>query len=492
MMNLWFFCSLLCVVSASIHIAPQETALVIGFEKLYDISLLANTLSDQGIDSVLIIPTSSENIYDHLIEVEVIKLNVTSSKDAKKEEKALDACEALITNKDILNKVKVIQPTFTIFPALRHDGCLLPWTRFIGSIPIIWAEGHEEEYYAIEKLRMAIPIRTESFVDRFWSHIQVRAIISHAENHYVNAALKLTKKYLSSLQHFSLHELYSDVELFLWGSDHVLRSEFATLSHRLVEIGCHHCRGIQPLPPILQKELVEYRLGTIVVTLDKQFRELVENLAHRLPQGRDGQALVWKTKDVKLNNKAPENMFIHSDVDRQDLIGYARSRVLLSHCGDTEFLEAAFHGTPIVCIPRNPPEKQNAMRAIKLGVSESLNDDFSIDKVYNIVNLIHESASFREAARSVSLAIRDRPMPASDRVKFWLDYVVRNKDNAMNFELSEKDVIKTFAEDVQFFYGLFIGAGFGALFALTTVLTWYYQNKSTKQFSKIKGKKFSR
>ncbi|KAK0167975.1 hypothetical protein PV327_001821 [Microctonus hyperodae] len=493
MIKAWIFCVLICTVSASTFISPQQTALVIGFEKLYDISLLANTLSDQGIDSILIIPSTIEDIYEHLIEVEVITLNITNAKNAKKEEKALNACEALITNKKILKKIKEIQPTFTIFPALRHDGCLLPWARYINSIPVIWAQGQEEEYYAIENLRMAIPIQTNNFLDRFWSHIQFRAVVSHAENNYVMSALKLTRKYLNNLEETSLDKFYSDVELLLWGYDHVLRSDFATLTQRLVEVGCHHCRGIQPLPTTLQKDLVEYRLGTIVVTLDKEHKEIMEQLANRLPQGRQGQAVAWKSKEVKFTDKKTENIFIDSNVDRQDLIGNPRSRVLLSHCGDTEFLEAAYHGTPVICFPRNSEEKKNAARGIELGFSVSLNDNYSIDSIYQTVNLIHESSIYREAARRVSLAIRDRPVPASDRMVFWLSFIARNRENAIDFSRLNKDVtIKTLAEDVQLLYGIFIGTAFGALFATTTALTWYYQNKSNKHFVRAKGKKFSR
>lgn len=75
------------------------------------------------------------------------------------------------------------------------------------------------------------------------------------------------------------------------------------------------------MPTTLQKDLVEYRLGTIVVTLDKEHKEIMEQLANRLPQGRQGQAVAWKSKDVKLTDKKTENIFIHSNVDRQDLIG---------------------------------------------------------------------------------------------------------------------------------------------------------------------------
>lgn len=85
-------------------------------------------------------------------------------------------------------------------------------------------------------------------------------------------------------------------------------------------MGCHHCRGVQPLPSALQKELVEYKLGTVAVTLDKDYADLIEKLAGRLPQGRQGQAIAWKNKFIKYTKK-PENIFVHAKVDRQDLIG---------------------------------------------------------------------------------------------------------------------------------------------------------------------------
>lgn len=156
-------------------------------------------------------------------------------------------------------------------------------------------------------------------------------------------------------------------------------------------------------------------------------------------------------------------------------------------------LEAIFHGTPIICFPRNPQENKNAIRAIQLGLSVSLSGEYTVDNVYNSINLIHENGNYREAARKISVAMRDRPMPSSDLMKFWLSYIVRNKNDGNNFsQLNKKSIIKTFAEDVQFFYGLLIGAAFGIIFAATTVLTWYYESKNIKHSVKPKGKKFSR
>lgn len=73
--------------------------------------------------------------------------------------------------------------------------------------------------------------------------------------------------------------------------------------------------------------LIEFRLGTIVVLLDENYETLIKELAEKLPQGRDGQAVVWKNIkfSAKTNSDAAlsNNLFVRATVDRQDLIGRA-------------------------------------------------------------------------------------------------------------------------------------------------------------------------
>lgn len=116
--TLLFISKLIALSSSSSMFLPPKTALVIGFEETYDLSLLANSLTDNGISSTLIIPPES-NIYEHLVEVDVIKVNFTIDETSTIEIKALKACESFLTDKNILQKVEEIQPTFVIFPALR-------------------------------------------------------------------------------------------------------------------------------------------------------------------------------------------------------------------------------------------------------------------------------------------------------------------------------------------------------------------------------------
>lgn len=470
--------------SSSTLTAPPLSALVIAFESVYDLSLLANTLSDQGIDTTLIIPSYAANdLYNNLIDVEVLQLNVNIDKSMSVDIRALEACNSLFKDEEILKKIQEFQSTFTIFPALRHDGCLLPFVKYIESIPVIWIKNPDEELYAFECTKVALPIHSGGFWSRLSTSFAGRSIFSTVKNSYLTPALKLSTTYLPDVN-FDLDHLYSDVRLVLWGADTVLRSNFAFLTQLLVEIGCHHCRGAHPLSKDLQKSLVEHRMGTIVVLLGENYKTLIRELATKLPQGREGQAVVWKINKGDTNVAMPENLFIHTDIDRQDLIGYSRTRMVLSHCADTEFLEAAFHGTPMICLPRDTHESRNSARAVELGFARSTEDAYvSAEEIANMVHEIHETVAYRENARKISLAIRDRLNPASDRLVYWLGYIARTKDDSRKFH-RPKSQAKTLTEDIQFFVGLLVGVIFGIVSTGSAMVIRYLITATKVQKSK--------
>ena len=98
---------------------PPQSALVIAFEKSYEQSLLAYTLSDQGIDSTLVVSSlHHDKLYENLQGIEIIKLNVSAQSSVDTE--SLSACQALLGDQKILKRVGEIQPTFVLFPALRY------------------------------------------------------------------------------------------------------------------------------------------------------------------------------------------------------------------------------------------------------------------------------------------------------------------------------------------------------------------------------------
>ncbi|XP_012262481.2 uncharacterized protein LOC105689782 [Athalia rosae] len=468
----WF--SLVSLVRSSSLVEPPKSAVVVAFENEYELSLLANTLSDNGISTILIISSSpSVILYDTLVNVEIIKLDFDDERSQTREARALNACEALLRNEIVGKKIEEFSPTHVISPALRHDACVLPWAKQFKLIPVVWTQGSEAETYTFYHSGIALPIFRGGFWSRLSHLLEIRSTRINFDNNYVTPALELVGKYLPDIIN-TLDNFYADVDLVFWGSDPILRSEISPLSQLLVEIGCHHCRGAHPVPADLQKELVEFRLGTIAVLLDEEYKNLIEEIARGLPQGRQGQAVAWKNKKMNYSSdQKPDNLFFHNEVIRQDVIGYPRTRVLLSHCEDTELLEAAFHGTPVICFPRNRDEIKNSQRALSLGFSLETNNDYTASNLLSLIKTIHETAGYRENARKISVAIRDRPNPAADRITYWLGYVARNKNDKKFLAANENRRItyrNIFNVDIWLTIGFIFGVISGAVLPSAYIL----------------------
>lgn len=60
-------------------------------------------------------------------------------------------------------------------------------------------------------------------------------------------------------------------------------------------------------------------MGTVIALLDESYETLIRELAKKLPQDRQGLAVVWKVN--KDNVHIPANLYIRRNIDRQDLIG---------------------------------------------------------------------------------------------------------------------------------------------------------------------------
>lgn len=127
--------------------------------------------------------------------------------------------------------------TFVIF--LRHDGCLLPFAKHIGSTPVIWVKNSDEELYAFECTKVALPVHRGGFWSRLSTSFSGRSIFSTIKNDYLTPALRLANNYLPDVN-LDLEHLYSDVRLVLWGGDKVLRSDFASLTELFVEVRKMH------------------------------------------------------------------------------------------------------------------------------------------------------------------------------------------------------------------------------------------------------------
>lgn len=95
--------------------------------------------------------------------------------------------------------------------------------------------GPEEDLYAVQRTRVALPLHTGGLWSGFWSNADSRSVIAYTDSNYVGPALQLAKQHLPDIE-INFEESYSKVELIMSAGDPILRSDFALLGHRFVEV----------------------------------------------------------------------------------------------------------------------------------------------------------------------------------------------------------------------------------------------------------------
>ena len=78
-----------------------------------------------------------------------------------------------------------------------------------------------------------------------------------------------------------------------------------------------------------------------------------------------GLSVVWRWEG-KIE-RIPPNVLILPRLPLQDLLAHPNTRLLLAHGGLASLTESLFHNTPLLAIPFANDQKQNMMRAQRLG-----------------------------------------------------------------------------------------------------------------------------
>lgn len=135
----------------------------------------------------------------------------------------------------------------------------------------------------------------------------------------------------------------------------------------------------------------------------------------------------------------------------------------------------------MICFPRDFDEFRNARRASELGFAYVEKIDAKSDTVSETIMEIHESTQYRENARIVSQALRDRSNHAMDRILYWLGYTARHNGEGKNLLLPK--IVSTYNEILQAVTGFLVGVGFTMLL---TIVFFISQNIFESQKKKEK------
>lgn len=126
---------------------------------------------------------------------------------------------------------------------------------------------------------------------------------------------------------------------------------------------------------------------------------------------------------------------------------------------------------------------RNAQRAKDLGFGYVAKLDAMSDSVAEVIKEMYEKMEYREKARTVSQALRDRSNHAMDRIQYWLGYTARHSGEG-NQNLLVPRRVSTYGESLQAVAGFLVGVVFTTLVTILFFVSQHFaegQKRETKK-----------
>ena len=195
-------------------------------------------------------------------------------------------------------------------------------------------------------------------------------------------------------------------------------------------------------PPPLSRDLEQFirssgehgvillSFGTLTKRFDVAWTRLFVEALSRLPQ-----KVIWRfyPSDEALipmifNGTVRDKFKLLSWVPQSSVLVHPGTRLFITHCGMNGMFEATHYGVPVVGIPLSGDHFQNAAKLTRhLGMGITV-DVFSVDadQLHSAIEEVLVNPKYKDNAKAVSRRVRDQPMDAISKLKFWVDYVIRN------------------------------------------------------------------
>ncbi|XP_028283983.1 UDP-glucuronosyltransferase 1-1-like [Parambassis ranga] len=222
-------------------------------------------------------------------------------------------------------------------------------------------------------------------------------------------------------------EVLSDSDIWLLRIDFTL--EFPRpLMPNIVLVGGINCNVRNPLPEDLQPWVsgqhgfVVFTLGSMVSDMPPDTTSVFLEAFRQIPQ-----KVIWRYTGQVPDN-VPENVKLMNWVPQNDLLAHPGARAFITHAGSHGLFEGLCHAVPMLMVPFNGDQPDNAERMASREAGVVL-DIFSIttESLLQGLNKVINDTRYKENIQRLSALHRDRPHDPLDLSVYWTEFVMRHK-----------------------------------------------------------------
>ncbi|XP_054770938.2 UDP-glucuronosyltransferase 2B7-like [Lytechinus pictus] len=247
--------------------------------------------------------------------------------------------------------------------------------------------------------------------------------------------------------------IHTEVDLYLINSDFSIGFPYP-LTPNVIPVGGLTARPAQRLEDELERFMqssgeqgvVVFSLGSNFTEITKSKPELTEDFLEAL--GRLPHKVLFHLR-ADPPERFSENIKFLSWLPLQDVLGHPKTRLLVYHGGNNGFLEAVYHGVPLVVMPLVGDQVDVSVMVKELRLGTTLDKTrLNADYIYQTLTEALGNPEYSKNAKRASAILRDRPMTAPDRAAFWIEHVIKHGGSYMRSPAHDLSFIQYHLLDV--------------------------------------------
>lgn len=224
----------------------------------------------------------------------------------------------------------------------------------------------------------------------------------------------------------------------------------------VVEVGgLHLAKKSNPLPKDIAKFLDEAKEGVLYFNLGSMVKaaSMTEETLNTILRvlGSLPRKVIWKWEVDDLPHR-PSNVLIRKWLPQFDILAHPNVKCYFGHGGLLGLSEGIYHGVPMVLMPLFGDQFHNALAAEARAVAVVLRyPELNEQSLRHALDEVFNNTRYRENARKLSKAYRDRPENPLDTAVWWTEYIARG--NGLPYLKSE-------AANVPWYHRHFVDVAF--------------------------------
>ncbi|CAI9730303.1 UDP-glucuronosyltransferase 2A1-like [Octopus vulgaris] len=240
----------------------------------------------------------------------------------------------------------------------------------------------------------------------------------------IGASMHSVKTYAKDKPDISFIDLLHQAQFYLIEKDVLLDYPLPQLPNVRYVGGLATKRSL-PLKGELVKFVNASKNGIVVVSFGSNINDFpavqLEKIQTALKQIK--YDVVWRQKKTSFSHK---NIYISDWVPQNDLLGHPKTKLFVTHCGNSGQFEALFHGVPMLGIPLFGDQHYNSRRMTEKGYGLSLDiENFTPEELIEKINELIENKTYSEKIKRASEIFHSRPKYPAKKSARHIDHIMK-------------------------------------------------------------------